>query len=116
MLQVVDHLEDIRRAFARVRMLTKAGGWCPIEFDDRASIMARALGSGFSRCVRCAGCLPTTVLRRVPVAIRASTRRPCRFALALQSRMADRPHCARALGRGKFQRVRSCAVRGCDVT
>jgi hypothetical protein len=29
------------RAFARVRMLIKAGGWCPSEFDDRASIMAR---------------------------------------------------------------------------
>lgn len=47
LLQVVDHLEDIRRSFARVRSLTKPGGWCLIEFGNRASLTARILGSAW---------------------------------------------------------------------
>jgi SAM-dependent methyltransferase len=47
LLQVVDHLEDIRRSFGRVRRLTKPGGWCLIEFGDRASLTARVLGKAW---------------------------------------------------------------------
>lgn len=44
LLQVVDHLEDIRRSFARVGALTKGGGLCLIEFGNQASLTARILG------------------------------------------------------------------------
>lgn len=44
MLQVVDHLEDIRQSFERVTALTRPGGWCLIEFGNRASFTARILG------------------------------------------------------------------------
>jgi SAM-dependent methyltransferase len=47
MLQVVDHVEDIRLSFERVRALTRAGGWCLIEFGNRASWTARILGSSW---------------------------------------------------------------------
>ena len=47
MLQVVDHVEDIRLSFERVSALTKAGGWCLIEFGNRASLTARIMGSGW---------------------------------------------------------------------
>jgi hypothetical protein len=45
MLQVVDDVEDIRLSFERISALTKAGGWCLIEFGNRASLTARILGS-----------------------------------------------------------------------
>jgi SAM-dependent methyltransferase len=47
LLQVVDHFEDPRRAFERVRALTKPGGWCLVEFGNRASITARLLGTSW---------------------------------------------------------------------
>jgi SAM-dependent methyltransferase len=47
LLQVVDHLEDIRLSLARVRELTTPDGLCLIEFGDRASLTARVLASAW---------------------------------------------------------------------
>jgi hypothetical protein len=47
MLQVVDYVEDIRLSFERVSALTRAGGCCLIEFGNRASWIARILGSNW---------------------------------------------------------------------
>jgi SAM-dependent methyltransferase len=47
MLQVVDHLQDLQRSLAQVRGLTKPGGWCLVEFGNRASITARVLGTAW---------------------------------------------------------------------
>ncbi len=44
MLQVVDHLEDLRLSFSKVDALAKPDGWCLIEFGNRASVTARLLG------------------------------------------------------------------------
>jgi SAM-dependent methyltransferase len=47
MLQVIDHVEDIRLAFERVARLTRSGGRCLIEFGNRASFTARLLRSAW---------------------------------------------------------------------
>ncbi len=47
LLQVVDHLEDIRRSFAQVRALTNPGGLCLVEFGNRGSLTARVLASAW---------------------------------------------------------------------
>lgn len=44
LLQVVDHLDDVRAAFEQVRRVTRPGSWCLVEFGNRSSFTARLLG------------------------------------------------------------------------